>query len=81
MIKLEGIVEEVYIPKCNDKDIMHSTAIGFKIRTNEGLIIHEEEQNIENVKILREDKVIVKKQIIDNREFIDIEKIEGDIYG
>lgn len=72
MEKIKGKVEEVYIP---DEDIMYSTKIGFKIKANDKIIVVEQEQNDENVNILKEDEVIIKKQIISGIEFIDIEKV------
>jgi hypothetical protein len=80
MKKIKGIVEEVYIPTGDNQDIMFSNKIGFNVKTENGKITIEDEQNKLNAEILKGDKVIITKQIISNNEFIDIEKIKGDEY-
>lgn len=72
---LKGIIKEVYVP---DKDVMNSNKIGFKVEVNNEIICIEEEQNDYNSTILKDDKVDIVKQIIDNIEFIDIKKSVGD---
>ena len=78
MGKIKGIVLEVYIPVEKKQDIMLSNKIGFKVKTENEIISIEEEQNELNAKILKGDLVIITKQIISNKEFTDIEKIEGE---
>lgn len=67
MKKLSGRVREVFIPdNFNEK-------IGFRVETQDGMKEVIEDQNEYNAKILREDKVILTEQVIDNHYFIDIE--------
>ena len=67
MKKLSGRVREVFIPdNCNEK-------IGFRVETQDGMKEVIEDQNEYNAKILREDRVILTEQVIDNHYFIDIE--------
>ena len=67
MKKLKGKVIEVFIPDDNNKEI------GFRVETSEGVKEIREEQDEYNVGILREDKVVLTEQVIDNHYFIDIE--------
>ena len=67
MKKLSGRVVEVFIPDNMNQEV------GFRVETNEGIKEIIEEQDECNVKILREDNVIVTEQIIDGKYFIDIE--------
>ena len=67
MKRLEGKVAEVFIPDDNSKEI------GFRVETVEGIKEIREEQREDNVKILREDRVILTEQVISNHYFIDIE--------
>lgn len=80
MIKINGIVEEVYIPTDENIDVMTSTKIGFKIRTEDELVTIEEEQDGYNCNILKGDNVTIIKQVISNKEFIDIERQEDEEY-
>ena len=73
-----GVVKEVYIPNDN-VDVMLSNRIGFKVYVNNEIITIEEEQNEINANIYKDDKVIVTKQIISGKEFMDIE-LCGDDY-
>lgn len=67
MKKLSGRVREVFIPdNFNEK-------IGFRVETQDGMKEVIEDQNEYNAKILREDRVILTEQVIDNHYFIDIE--------
>lgn len=68
---LKGLIKEVYVP---DNDVMNSNKIGFKVEVDNEIICIEEEQNDYNSTILKDDKVEIVKQIIDNIEFIDIKK-------
>lgn len=67
MKRLSGRVVEVFIPDGNSKEI------GFRVETVEGIKEIREEQREDNVKILREDRVILTEQVISNHYFIDIE--------
>ena len=67
MKKLNGKVIEVFIPDDNNKEI------GFRVETSEGVKEIREKQDEYNVGILREDKVVLTEQVIDNHYFIDIE--------
>lgn len=80
MKEIEGIVEEVYIPLAGKLDSMFSNKIGFKVRTEHEIIQLEEDQNDYNAEILKGDKVIIRKQIISNKLFVDIEKLDGEWY-
>ena len=50
----------------------YSNKIGFKVKTSSGILNIEEEQDENNAKILKGDKVVIIKRFISNREFIDI---------
>ena len=80
MYKEIGKVVEVFIPhQYKDGkllDIMDRTNIGFKIMTDNGLMEVIQKQDEYNCKIMRNDLVMITKQTINNKEFIDIE-----IYG
>jgi hypothetical protein len=80
MNKINGIVEEVYIPFDKNQDIMFSHKIGFKVRVNNEIIIIEEEQNESNAFILKGDKVTIIKQFVNDKLFIDIEKLGDEEY-
>mgnify|MGYP004673758807 FL=1 len=67
MKKLSGRVVEVFIPDNMNQEV------GFRVETNEGIKEIIEEQDEYNAKILREDRVILTEQVIDNHYFIDIE--------
>ena len=77
MIKKLGKVMEVVIP---DEDVMNSTKIGFKISVDNEVIEIIQEQNEINSYILREDEVLITKEIKDNKEYIDIELYDGEDY-
>lgn len=72
---LIGKVKEVFIP--ND-DIINSDKIGFKILVDGELLTIIQQQNEVNCNILRDDLVIIRKQNISSKEFIDIELYEGE---
>jgi len=76
-----GVVKEVYIPNEDKIDVMLSNMIGYKILldNNEELIIEENQYDI-NCDICKEDKVIIRKQIIDTKVFYDIELEDGEYY-
>lgn len=78
MEEIKGIIEEVYIPVEDNQDVMFSKKIGFIVKCEDEVINLIEEQDIYNANILKGDKVIIKKQVISEKLFIDIEKIEGE---
>ncbi len=57
----KGKVKRVFIPVEENEDIMESTKIGFEIKLAKKEIEIIEEQNEENVTILKNDKVVVKE--------------------
>lgn len=71
---IKGTIEQVYIPTEQNQDIIYSNKIRFKIKTSLGILNIEEKQDEDNVKILKGDRVVITKQLISNREFIDIKK-------
>lgn len=82
MVRAFGKVLEVFIPNQYDNgkflDVMDRTIIGFKVLINNEIkeLILEQTEN--NSAIYKDDFVMITKQIIDDREFIDIEKCDGD---
>ena len=77
MTKVLGKVVEVFIP---DKDVMNSEKIGFKVLVDKEVIEIVQEQNEINSYILREDEVLITKEIKDNEKYIDIELYDGEDY-
>ena len=84
MEKKIGKVIEVFIPEeyIGDRliDVMDSNKIGFKVMLEDEILEVIEEQNEENVKIMKKDLVVITKQNISNTDFIDIELYDGDSY-
>lgn len=84
MDKKIGKVIEVFIPEeyKGDRliDVMDSNKIGFKVMLEDEVIEVIEEQNEYNVKIMKNDLVVITKQNISNTDFIDIELYDGDSY-
>lgn len=78
MKKFYGKIEKVYIPKEKNQDIMFSNKIGFIIEINSKLYRIETEQDEEIASIMKNDKVEIITQIIDNHKFVDIRKIGGE---
>ena len=70
-----GRVIEVFIPEEDNLDDMN---IGFKVLVDDDVIEIIEEQNESNINILKDDLVLITKQVISNKEFIDIELYDGD---
>ena len=71
-----GKVLEVFIPNNEGID---SKNIGLKVLLDDGTKIEIiEEQDELNSNIFRDDEVIITRQIIDNRQFTDIELV-GDM--
>lgn len=77
MNKKYGIVKKVYIPNDDSNDVMISNKIGFVIEIDNKLFKFETEQNDEICEIMKNDKVELITQIIDNHKFIDIKKSGG----
>lgn len=77
MDKKYGIVKKVYIPGDNSSDVMISNKIGFVIEIDNKLFKFECEQNDEICEIMKNEKVELITQIIDNHKFIDIKKSGG----
>ena len=57
---------------------MYNKRIGFKVQTAEGLKIIELEQDKDNVKLYKEDTVLITEQDISGESFIDIERLEDE---
>ena len=80
MEKLYGIVKEVYIPEeyknGNLLDVMDRSVIGFKVLIDEDIQEFQFEQDEFNVKIMKNDEVLIIKQVIDGKEYIDIEGVD-----
>lgn len=70
-----GRVIEVFIP---EEDNLNDMNIGFKVLVDDDVIEIIEEQNESNINILKGDLVLITKQVISNKEFIDIELYDGD---
>lgn len=78
MEKKYGIVKEVYIPVMNNQDVMISNKIGFTIEIDSKLYKYETIANEEVANIMKNDRVEIIIQIIDNHKFVDIRKFERD---
>ena len=80
MEKLYGIVKEVYIPEQykngNLLDIMDRSVIGFKVLIDDKIESFEFTQDEFNVRIMKDDEVVITKQVIDGKEYIDIEGVD-----
>lgn len=80
MKKLYGIVKEVYIPEeyknGNLLDIMDRSVIGFKVLIDDEIQDFQFEQDEFNVQIMKNDEVLIIKQVIDGKEYIDIEGVD-----
>jgi len=77
MIVEKGIVKEVFIPTEEYQSVMDSNKIGFKVQVGTDIIEMIEiikEQDFDNVRILKNDKVILTKNIVDNKAVFDIKK-------
>ena len=73
MKKIEGKVLKVFIPENDNTNIYNSNKIGFQVETTEGIKEIIQLQNEKNINIMKEDKVIITEQIVDNNKVIDIE--------
>lgn len=80
MEKLYGIVKEVYIPEQYKNgqllDIMDRNVIGFKVLIDDDIYNFEFEQDEFNVQIMKDDEVVITKQVIDGIEYTDIEGVD-----
>ena len=80
MEKLYGIVKEVYIPEQykngNLLDVMDRNVIGFKVLIDDEIQDFQFEQDEFNVQIMKNDEVLIIKQVIDGKEYIDIEGVD-----
>lgn len=80
MEKLIGRVVEVFILKefKNNMliDEMDSNKIGFKVDVDNEIIEIIQEQDDNNANIYKDDMVLITKQNISGKDFIDIEKYE-----
>jgi SUMO ligase MMS21 Smc5/6 complex component len=80
MEKLYGIVKEVYIPEeyknGNLLDVMDRSVIGFKVLIDDEIQDFQFEQDEFNVQIMKNDEVLIIKQVIDGKEYIDIEGVD-----
>ena len=80
MEKLYGIVKEVYIPlqykNGNLLDVMDRSVIGFKVLIDDEIQDFQFEQNEFNARIMKNDSVVIIKQVIDGKEFVDIEVVD-----
>jgi len=78
--KLYGIVKEVYIPEQYKNgqllDIMDRNVIGFKVLIDNDIYNFEFEQDEFNVQIMKDDEVVITKQVIDGIEYTDIEGVD-----
>jgi len=84
MTKKIGKVIDVFIPEEYNKgrliDVMDSTKIGFKIMIEDEIIEIIEEQDEYNAEIQIDDIVVITKQNISGKDFIDIELYDGGSY-
>ena len=80
MEKLYGIVKEVYIPLQykNDNliDVMDRNVIGFKVLIDDNIESFEFEQDEYNASIMKDDEVVITKQVVEGKEYIDIEVVD-----
>ena len=84
MIKTNGIVVDVFIPKQYKNgsllDVMDRNYIGFKVKTDNEIkeIILEQDKN--NSRIMKNHLVTIIEQKISGKYFVDIELYDGDEY-
>lgn len=82
MERMIGKIIEVYIPEQykngNLIDVMDRTNIGFKVKVNDEIVVIEDEQDDINCRFLKGDTVLITKQVISGKEFIDIEYLGED---
>ena len=82
MIKKYGKVIEVFIPEEYKNggliDVMDSNKIGFNVLCDGEIIKVIQQQDEFNANIMKNDSVIITKQTISGKEFIDIELDSGE---
>lgn len=82
MERILGRVKEVFISKEYKNnmliDVMDSKNIGFKVVTEKKEIEIKEEQDEFNAKIKKDDLVMITKQNVSGKDFVDIELYEGE---
>ena len=80
-----GKVLKVFIPKeyKNNQliDEMDSNKIGVEVMLEDGIIEIIQEQNEQNSVIMKNDLILIKRQTISGKSFIDIELYNGEFYG
>lgn len=80
-----GKVLKVFIPKeyKNNQliDKIDSNKIGFEVMLEDGIIEIIQEQNEQNSVIMKNDLILIKRQTISGKSFIDIELYNGEFYG
>lgn len=85
MQKKIGKVLKVFVPKeyKNNQliDEINSNKIGFKVMLEDGIIEIIQEQNEQNSEIMKNDLILITRQTISGKSFIDIELYDGEIYG
>ncbi|MBR3229517.1 MAG: hypothetical protein IKF91_01665 [Bacilli bacterium] len=79
-MKKIGKVVEVFIPTEYENDIMNSKKIGFKVKLDNEIIEIIQKQNEDNCQIMKNDLVLITKEKIGNKGYIDIHLIDGDDY-
>lgn len=84
MTKKIGKVIEVFIPSeykaGRPIDVMDSTKIGFKVMLEDEIIEVIQDADEFNTDVMKNDMVVITKQIISGQEFIDIELYDGGSY-
>jgi len=79
-----GKVIDVFIPKEYRAgrlvDVMDVNKIGFKVRLKDEIVEVIEEQDEYNTDIMMGDIVLITRQNISGKDFIDIELYDGDVY-
>ena len=79
-----GKVIEVFIPNeyknGSNINVMDSSKIGFKVMLEDEVIEIVEKQDEFNCEIMKNDIVVITKQTISGKEFIDIELYDGGSY-
>ena len=77
MTKKIGKVIDVFIPEEYNQgrviDVMDSTKIGFKVMLEDEMIEVIEKQDEFNAEIMKNDIVVITKQNISGKDFVDIE--------
>ena len=84
MTKKIGKVIDVFIPEEYKDgrliDVMDSTKIGFKVMLEDEVIEVIQKQDEYNAEIMKNDIVVITKQNISGKNFVDIELYDGGSY-